>query len=412
MTIQTYTFKSVHKAANSAAESTADLLRGIPVVDADSHVSEWYDLWTSRASPKFRDRVPQIREVDGRIEWFIDGHSIGAHGASSAIRKDGAKLLGFNFRKLEIQDVHPASYDVRERLKFMDAEGISAQIAYPNLLGFGGQKSMLTDEAVRNVSVTIFNDAMAELQADSGNRIYPMAMMPWWDVSLAAKEAERCAAMGLRGINMNPDPHSHGLPHLGDPAWDALWDVCVDKSLPVNFHVGASDDSMTWFGEGLWPGHRANIKLAYGSLMLFVGNMRVLANLMFSRALERQPKLKIVSVESGAGWVPFFLEAIEYQMNEAGMEYSTSPTEIFQRQIYACTWLERKNIVQTARQVGIENILFETDFPHPTCLYPDGLDYMKDALAEFTLEERRKIFGGNATGVYNLDLSNAAHLSN
>lgn len=411
MAFQTHSFTSVHSSSEPTPESLNDLLRGIPVVDADTHITEWYDLWTSRATPAFKDRVPQAREVDGRTNWFIDGKSIGSFGASSAIRKDGAKLLGFSFRHLELPDVHPASYDVRERVKFMDTQRIAAQIAYPNLLGFGGQKAMLTDEAVRNVSVTIFNDAMAEMQADSGNRIYPMAMMPWWDIKLAAQEAERCADMGLRGINMNPDPHSHGLPHLGDPAWDELWSVCIDKSLPVNFHVGASDDSMSWFSDGLWPGHHANIKLAYGSLMLFVGNMRVLANFMFSRTLERLPALKIVSVEGGAGWVPFFLEAIEYQMNEAGMEFSESPADMFKRQIYTCSWLERKNIVQTARQIGVDNLLFETDFPHPTCLYPDGWEYLRNALSGFTYEERKKVFSDNAISVYNLDLSNAAHLT-
>jgi predicted TIM-barrel fold metal-dependent hydrolase len=384
-----------------------DYLAGVKVVDADTHVSEWYDLWTSRATPKFKDRVPQFKEADGKGSWVLDGHSLNQDGGFSAILKDGSKVGGTAFRGHRLPEIHPGAYSVRERLAYMDQEGIAAQIAYTNLLGFGGQKSMTVDPELRLVSTTILNDAMAEMQADSKNRIYPMAMMPWWDVKLAAAEAERGADMGLRGVNMNSDPHQHGLPHLGDPYWNPLWDVCVDRGLPVNFHIGASDDSMSWYGSGLWPGHDDNIKLAYGSLMLFVGNMRVLANILLSRFLERYPTLKIVSVESGAGWVPFMLEGLEYQMAEAGVELKESMADIFRRQIYACVWFEKKNIVKTIRQVGAGNVLFETDFPHPTCLYPDALNYMTTALAEMTEDERGKVMGGNARGLYNLDLSAA-----
>jgi uncharacterized protein len=388
--------------AVGGGRSAREWLADIKVVDADTHISEWPDLWTSRVSPKFKDRVPQIKDLDGEKVWVLDGHKLASKGGFSAIRKDGQKLIGADFFDLEFSEIHRGSYDVRERLKYMDQSGIWAQIAYTNLLGFGGQESMKVDAELRLVSTTILNDALAEMQADSGNRIYPMAMVPWWDIKLAVKEVERCAKMGLRGINMNSDPHIHGLPPLGDVYWDPLWETCVDLSLPVNFHIGASDESMTWRGAGLWLGHSADVELAFGSLMLFVGNMRVLSNIFFSRFLERFPTLKIVSVESGAGWIPFMLEGLEYQMAEAGVKPKDSVYEIFKRQIYSCSWFERRNIVETMRQIGADNLLFETDFPHPTCLYPEPLEYMTDVLPDMTDEERKKVFGGNAAKLYNL----------
>jgi predicted TIM-barrel fold metal-dependent hydrolase len=393
-------------AAVSPSRRAVDrLLPGLPVVDADTHITEWYDLWTSRAPAKFKDRVPQVVDEDGKWEWIFDGKSMGRNGASSCISKTGEKILGMDFQKMQLADVFPGAYDVKERVKFMDSEGIAAQIGYPNLMGFGGQASMKADKELRDACVTIFNDAMAELQADSGNRIYPMAMMPWWDIDFCLREAERCAAMGFRGINMNSDPNDHGFPTLGNQAWDPLWEVCVDRKLPVNFHIGASDETMSWFGHGLWPEYGPNIKLAYGSLTLFFGNMRVLANILFSGLLERHPKLNIVSVESGGGWIPFFLEAMEYQMQQAGLKTEMTPREVFKRQIYACSWFERRDIVDTARSIGVDNLMYETDFPHPTCLYPDSQDYMVEAMERFTPEERRKVFGGNAERLYNLDLS-------
>jgi predicted TIM-barrel fold metal-dependent hydrolase len=113
----------------------------------------------------------------------------------------------------------------------------------------------------------------------------------------------------------------------------------------------------------------------------------------------------VVSVESGAGWIPYLLEALEYMSVEAGLTYKTPPSEVFKRQIYACTFFERANFVDTVKQVGVDNIMFETDFPHPACLFPDGLDYMVDAIAALTEEERFKIFSGNAARVYNIDMS-------
>lgn len=388
-------------------QTARDMLAGVKVVDSDTHITEWYDLWTSRAPASLKDRVPRVKMVDGKYQWIIDEDTnLGAWGAgASAVKKDGTKAKGIAFADLELADIHPASYEAKSRVEYMDKEGISAQIAYPNLLGFGGQKSMLTDGALRQAAVEIYNDAMAELQADSGNRIYPMALMPWWDVKASAKEAERCHKMGLRGINMNSDPHLHGLPHLGDVHWDPLWEVCTDKAMPMNFHIGASDESMTWHNAGAWPGFEPDVGLAYGSVMVILSNQRVLANILLTQFLERWPDLKIVSVESGAGWLPFLLEAVEYQMHEAGMTVKIPPREVFRRQIYATSWFERDNLINSVRTLGVDNVMWETDFPHPTCLYPDTLEYVAPAIEAMTSEERGKVFGGNAVRLYNLDLN-------
>jgi predicted TIM-barrel fold metal-dependent hydrolase len=245
---------------------------------------------------------------------------------------------------------------------------------------------------------------MAETQANSNNRVFPMALMPWWDVQAAVNEAKRCAKMGLRGVNTNSDPNDHGMPDLSDPAWYPLWEVCSDLDLPVNFHIGASDATMDAIGPGVWPSHGKDEGVVW-SVMLFLNNCRVMTNILVSRFLEKFPKLKIVSVESGVGWIPFMLEAVEYQMHEADTKYTVPVDEIFRRQIYACSWFERKSIVPMARMIGVDNLLFETDFPHTTCLYPNALQYVADAAAAFTPEERRKVFGGNAARVYNLPLA-------
>lgn len=382
-----------------------DMLAGIKIIDVDTHVSEWADLWTARAPQKLKHLVPRLTGEGADRHWVIgENDYLAARSANAAVMKDGTKSKGMEFWTCENEAVHQGAYDVHARVRMMDEQGIHAQIAYPNVLGFGGQRSMRVEESLRLESIRIFNDAMADMQRESSNRIFPMALLPWWDIDLSVAETERCLKLGLKGININPDPHDHGLPTLAETHWDPLWECCVANDLPVNFHIGASDSSASWYSANTWPGYNENQKMAMGGMMLFISNLRVLANVLMSRFLERHPALKVVSVESGAGWIPYLLEAIEYMSEEAGLEYHPTPTDVFNRQIYACTFFERKNFVQTIRQVGADNIMFETDFPHPACLFPDGLEYMVDAIAEMTPDERFKVFSGNAGRVYGIDV--------
>jgi uncharacterized protein len=392
-------------ALRKSKPAARELLAGIKVIDVDTHISEKQDLWSSRAPAKYRDRLPRVTGEGDKRCWVIgDDIFLAAKSGNSAVLKDGSKLHGAGFMNVEVSGAYEATYDVGKRVALMDEQGIHAQIAYGNVMGFAGHKAMKVDKELRELSVSIFNDAMADMQAESGNRIFPMALMPWWDIDLSIAEAERCLKLGLKGLNFNSDPQDHGLPSLGEPYWDRLWQCCTANGLPINFHIGASDSSASWFPASTWPERNADQKMALGGVMLFISNVRVMGNILLSRFLERHPKLNIVSVESGAGWVPYLLEALEYMSAEGGVEYAVSPTEIFRRQIYACTFFEKLNFVDTLRQVGADNIMFETDFPHPACLYPGGLEYMADAIAEMTEEERFKVFSGNAARVYNIDV--------
>ena len=398
------------------ARPASDLAQGIKVIDVDTHFSEPLDLWTSRAPAKWRDRVPQMREIGGRRMWTIDGNrSMGTGSASSVIHADGSKADGTEFTQWLVTQVHAGCSQVAARLKVMDECGVWAQILYPNVMGFAGQgrsdagtRLDPVEPELRLITTQIYNDAMGEVQAESGDRLLPMAVLPWWDIDLALREAERCAAMGMRGVNINSDPQLHGMQDLSGDYWTPLWEYCADKGLPINFHIGASDSSMSWYGDSPWPSLNSSAKLTLGGTMMFFSNAKVISNLIMSGLLERHPTLKFVSVESGIGWIPFLLEALEYGIRENGREgranLSMTPLEYFRRQIYACFWFEKRDISHSIRQLGVENCMFETDFPHPTCLYPSPLEQAKDGLMLLTLDERRKVLSTNAARVYNIPL--------
>ena len=380
----------------------------LQVIDADTHYTEPHDLWTSRAPAGLAERLPRVVDVDGHPTWAVGATTLGRAMASSVIDRDGNRCRGSAFLAWGFDDTHPGAYDVATRLEVMDEIGIHAQIVYPNVAGFGGQKfAQVGDPESRRLSVEIYNDAMAEIQDASHGRLYPMALLPWWDVAATVAEAERIAAAGLRGVNMTSDPQVQSeLPDLGHPAWDPLWEACADLALPVHFHIGASQTTMSWYGSSPWPSLGDDQKLGIGSAMMYITNARVLANVIYSGMLERHPRLKVVSVESGIGWIPFVLEALDHQANETAagsMDYlSLPPSEYFRRQIYACYWFERRDVAHTFEVLGSDNILFETDFPHPTCLYPDSLAYAAEGLAEVSPEVQRKVLQDNGAALYRI----------
>ena len=339
----------------------------------------------------------------------VDGAVLGRAGAGGVIDRDGVKGRSFEgLYEWEIDRVHTAAYDPVARIELLDEIGIWAQIIFPGVVGLGGQNlgELVTDEALRMVCVEIFNDASAELQAESDNRLLPMAILPAWSIDACVREVQRAERLGLRGVNLTSDPQDLGAPDLASRAWDPVWEACSAASLPVHFHIGASLTTMNYFGTYPWDSHDDDTKLAIGGTLLFIGNARVVVNIICSGMLDRFPELKIVSVESGTGWIPFILEALDYEMSEnapaAKAALSLLPSEYFKRQIYATTWFERTNLATLIDSVGEDNIMFETDFPHPTCLYPDPLRTAEVNMRELSTEVQRKILGENAAALYHL----------
>jgi predicted TIM-barrel fold metal-dependent hydrolase len=143
--------------------------------------------------------------------------------------------------------------------------------------------------------------------------------------------------------------------------------------------------------------------------MLYLNNAAVLGNLIYAGVLERHPTLQIVSVESGVGWIPFFMHALDYQIGEmapaTAASLSMAPSEYFRRQVHSCFWFERRGIEEVIAAIGHEHVMFETDFPHPTCTYPNGLAFAAEALAGIDDEDVvRDLMGGNAARLYRVDV--------
>jgi predicted TIM-barrel fold metal-dependent hydrolase len=362
------------------------------------------------APAKYRDRVPRVEEVDGQRMWVFDGHPVGRYSAGGVVARDGSKEESdVALHHWSGEEIHEGAYNPRARLAVMDDCGIDVQVIFPSTIGLGGQDlGLVDDEALRRLTIELYNDRQAEIQRDSDGRLLPLPLIPAWSVDACVEEATRVAALGARGVNMTSDPQDLGAPDLASRAWDPFWEACAGLHLPVHYHIGASVTAMGFYGRYPWASHPPSTRLAIGGTLLFIGNARVVVNLILAGMFDRYPDLKMVSVESGCGWIPFILEALDYEMEENAptdlAKMSKKPSEYFRSNLYATYWFERNQgkLGALFEAVGEDSILFATDFPHPTCLYPRPVERATETMAALSPEVRAKVLGENARKLYRL----------
>jgi len=379
-------------------------MSGYTIIDVDTHVTESPDLWTSRAPARMKDQVPRVETTsDGSLSWVVGGGGglIASPGLTATAGVGNMKNPPKTY-----EEMHPGAYDAKARLKYMDQMGIWAMVMYPNVGGFGAQQFLkLGDPELMLTCVQIYNDWQTEWASADSRRLLPITSLPFWDVAAAVKEVRRCAAKGHKGILFTGEPQSLGQPLLGDPQWNPLWEVACELDLPISFHIGSGNMEM-----GLLQTKIA----AYGkmaaftelSVDIFLRNGIQMNDLIMSGVLARYPQIKFISVESGIGWIPFVLEALDYQFRgndvaEEHPEFDLLPSEYFARNIYACYWFEQTAPRRLIDKVGVDNILFETDFPHPTSLYGEEVHArIKGGLSDCEEGVRRKILWENGQKLY------------
>jgi len=376
-------------------------LEGIKIVDCDTHITEAPDLFTSRAPAQYRDKVPQVRRVNGVDRWFVGDRNFGSLGGN-VIRTDNNKLLG-RLAFPTIDEGHPGAHDTKARLQAMDDMGVYAQICYQNsgVTQAGSLMSLGDDELARTI-IQLYNDASAERQKESGQRLFTLAHLPLWDKAAMAAEAQRCLDLGLKGFVLPDTPGRLALPSYLDDYWTPFLELCESSGTPINFHLNAAIDPNAL----VWQGFAFEQTLAVVATMFSIGNAATLGNWIVSGRLDRHPKLKIGLIESGMGWVPFALEALEHQFDEMLPSKSKilkrRPWEYFRDQFWVTFWFEKVAPLKLLDTLGVDKVLFETDFPHPTSLYPGVQDHILATLGGYSHEVRKKVLEDNAVKLYNL----------
>jgi predicted TIM-barrel fold metal-dependent hydrolase len=376
------------------------------IIDSDSHVTEPADVWTARVPKKFVDDVPHVERVNGADIWMLQGKRIGAVGVTAPA---GWPTFPPQYPPT-YADCHPGASDATARLAYMDEAGIWAQVLYPNVGGFGSENFLsIADDELKLLSVRAYNDFLIEWCAADARRLLPVLATPFWDIEATVREVARCASAGARGILFTGEPQRYGLPVIGSHHWDPLWAVAVETGLPIHFHIGNAGDLPSLLTPERYEVHGAAATQAYGAVDLFMKNGVQCADLITCGMLPRWPGLKFVSVESGMGWLPFVLEASDYswlgafrpgRQREAG---DVLPSDLFREHVYVTYWFETQAPRHFLDLIPVDNVLFETDFPHTTCLFGDIDATIEQNLGHVSEEIRRKILWENAAGLYRIE---------
>lgn len=390
-----------------------------PIIDADSHVTEVADVWTSRMSRKWGDMVPHVRLDDtGRESWFVGAKNVGLVASSSYMRLDpetGERRRenpsGEYFSGQGYSELHPSSYDANERLKVMDEFNISAAVLYPNLnLVVSDLHEELDDPEFKVEIIRAYNDWMVEWASADRNRLIPMALVPYFDAEEAGKEVYRCKQLGHRGLVMTGVPTAHGRPPMADRSWDPLWAAAEETGLSISFHVGANP---AWLAKHVNAERlQAEGAAAMGARSVtaaLLDNTFSLNDLLMSGVLPRFPELKFVIVETGVGWVNFCLESADYHFDRFDVrdqhpEFEELPSFYSRRQVYTTYWFEKMEPFYLER-LGANRIMFETDYPHSTSLNREDVEWaVNEGLGGIAPEAREQILWRNAAELYGVDI--------
>jgi len=404
----------------SAAAVTEDLW----LIDCDSHFTEPPDLWSSRASSAEQDQVPAMRTEDGITCWYLNGRPLTNVGGNTFKRGKG-KQLGL----LTVQpfsDVDEACYEVGPRLAVMDTMGVEAQILFPNAMGFASNTMFaISNIDQRSLVQRIYNDYLVDLQHDSGNRLFPQAVLPVWDMAQTVKEMERLRDKGITGFTLSDKPHTVGLPGLDSDYFAPMWALGDEMGAVFNFHIGSGlpsgkDDPVmdkiirtgnpvTMPNPDLyWDSLGPQRRLAVLATQFYMSNARIIVNLCMSNIFDRYPNVKINSAESGIGWVPFILEAMEYQLDEMVTDREEvtfaqkRPTEYFRDHIFVTFWFEKSGPERLIDVIGANNVVVETDIPHPTCMVGDARAKITAAVAGLSPQAQRRVLRDNAIELFDL----------
>jgi predicted TIM-barrel fold metal-dependent hydrolase len=410
----------------TSAETGEDtgLLDGIQIVDCDSHLTEPADLWASRVSAKWQGRMPVQQTVDGLTAWYVDGERWASTGGNT-IGRVRQKILGTHVLN-PFEEIDPSAYNVADRLTLMDEMGLYAQILYPNGVGFASNHIFAIDDIEqRTVVLQTFNDFYADVQDESGERLLPQALLPVWDMDLTVHEMTRLIDRGLRGFTLSDRPELLGLPELNDPYFDPMWDLFNESGAVANFHISAGkkreETEASRLGQygtergkipevapQAWSTFGRMRHMAVRASQGYMSNVRIVANLCMSDMFDRYPKLKVVSAESGIGWVPFLLEALEYQLDEMVTDpeerslQKRRPTEYFRDHLYVMFWFESHGPATAIPLIGANNVLIETDVPHPTCYYPGAREHFAKVMSGLDKPTVRRVLQDNAAELYRI----------
>jgi hypothetical protein len=301
-------------------------------------------------------------------------------------------------------DMRTGCYDIHDRVKDMNANGILGSMCFPSFPQFCGQlfaRAAQKDEELATALVQAYNDWHIDSWCGAyPGRFIPLAIPPIWDVEEMAREVRRVARKGCHAITFADSPGGlGGYPSLHNEHWDPFWKACADEGTVVCIHIGS--------GAGMKledPGAPVEVMIVSTPISLF----NCATELVFSPIFSKFPTLKIALSEGGIGWIPYFLERIDYvhqhhhRWTLHGFPNGKKPSDVFREHVICC-FIDDAAGVRNRDLIGIDNITWECDYPHSDSTWPTAPEILWKSLVGVPDDDIHKMTWRNTTRHFQYD---------
>ena len=402
-------------------ELTVDVDIDIPmIISVDDHVVEPAHVWQTWLPEKFRAAGPRVeRRGIGSMSHIGGGvyeQTFDKSGPQADcwvfedlvyIHKRHVASVGYNRDEMTMSpmtydEMRPGCYDPKARVQDMLDNHVEVSLSFPTFPRFCGQAfTEAKDRELGMACIVAYNDWMVEEWCgDSGGHLAPLIIVPLWDAELAAAEVRRNAARGCHAVCFSEIPAHLGLASIHSGFWDPFFAACEETNSVVCMHIGSSSRM---------PATSPDAPTAVAATLSFNNAMISLADFLFSGVLVRFPEMKLAYSEGQIGWLPYVLERADDVWREhrawGGVKdlIPEPPSSYYYRQVYGCFFRDKHGL-DSLEQVGVNNITFETDYPHTDSTWPHSKIVAKQLMGHLPADVRYKIIRGNAIRMLHLDL--------
>jgi predicted TIM-barrel fold metal-dependent hydrolase len=286
----------------------------------------------------------------------------------------------------------------------MDLDGVWAQVCFPSFARFAGTRFLeCQDRQLALLCVQAYNDFMIdEWCGHDPARQIPLALLPLWDIDASVAELERSAAKGARAVSFPENPAPLGLPTWHSRAWDPVLAAAEAAGLPLCMHFGTSGQTTATS-----PDCPDSVRYT----LLACNSMGLAADLLLSGVFARFPGLRVALSEGGIGWIPYFLERVDWTWEghrkmEPRIDFGVRPSEMFAGHLFGCFIVDEAGLEQRHR-IGVSQVMWESDYPHPDSAWPHSRQRLADGVVDIPDDEVRLMVETNARRLFGLGVDSA-----
>jgi predicted TIM-barrel fold metal-dependent hydrolase len=367
------------------------------IISADDHLVEPAGLFEGRLPMALQPRAPRvITAEDGTELWEYEGNAYPQIGLNAVV---GRPKDEWSMDPARFDEMRRGCWDPEARLVDMDADGVWASLCYPSLIaGFAGTMfSQSKDSELGLACVRAWNDWNLDEWVGTDPDRFIAVQLPWLvDPCLGADEVRRNAERGFRAVSFVENPVDLGWPSLHTDHWDPFLAACEETDTVICLHCASSG----------WSASRSpGAPLELLTTLFPVNALVTAADWLWSGVPVRFPRLKVCLAESGIDWVPMLINRIDYVMDHSASGESAwsdadhHPTEVLRRNFWFSV-IDLTSTLALRHEIGVENIVLESDYPHADSTWPETAQRAEKALAGLPHEEIRQICWGNASALF------------